>query len=182
MDTSTIVKYGLASLLSFVFFIAVSYAIYPHVNGSAKKEKINNAPAVDEPVDFIGKKYDPDLYGPDAVARLKKQIDDMEQLISELREKENQYKEVIDSLAVVASSIHLQMVVEQEQRINAEGILEAASSLLELNDDVLSKILIRLEDQQLVELYHAAGRIQRGKLLRSLDPDRAAKLLKQVIS
>lgn len=68
-------------------------------------------------------------------------------------------------------------VVEEEQ----EPFAERVKSLLNLDEEELSPILVKLNNDQLVRLYKNAGNIQREKLLRSLNPDRAAVLMESIM-
>lgn len=68
-------------------------------------------------------------------------------------------------------------VIEEEQ----EPFADRVKSLLNLDEDELSPILVKMNNDQLVRLYRNAGNIQREKLLRSLNPDRAALLMESIM-
>ncbi len=67
--------------------------------------------------------------------------------------------------------------MEEEQ----EAFADRVKSLLNLEEEELAPILTRLNNDQLIRLYRSAGNIQREKLLRSLNPDRAARLMESIM-
>lgn len=62
-----------------------------------------------------------------------------------------------------------------------EAFADRVKSLLNLDEEELAPILSRLNNDQLIKLYRSAGNIQREKLLRSLNPDRAARLMESIM-
>lgn len=62
-----------------------------------------------------------------------------------------------------------------------EAFADRVKSLLNLEEEELTPILSRLNNDQLTRLYRSAGNIQREKLLRSLNPDRAARLMETIM-
>ncbi len=65
--------------------------------------------------------------------------------------------------------------------MNDEALSERVKSLLNLDEEELAEIVKHLDESQLLMLYRYSGNIQREKLLRSLAPDRAAKLMRTVM-
>lgn len=65
--------------------------------------------------------------------------------------------------------------------MNDEALSERVKSLLNLDEEELAGIVKHLDESQLLLLYRYSGNIQREKLLRSLAPDRAAKLMRTVM-
>lgn len=59
---------------------------------------------------------------------------------------------------------------------------EISKSLLRMDEEALAPILDLLDDDQLVRLYKSSSNMQRQKLLQSLEPKKAADLLKKVMS
>lgn len=59
---------------------------------------------------------------------------------------------------------------------------EISKSLLRMDEEALAPILDLLDDDQLVQLYKSSSNMQRQKLLQSLEPKKAADLLKKVMS
>lgn len=62
-----------------------------------------------------------------------------------------------------------------------EEFSERVKSLLNLDEDELKPIANQMSQQELVRIYSNSGNIQREKLLRSLSPERAAKLMKEIM-
>ncbi|MCC5914337.1 MAG: hypothetical protein JJU46_08190 [Balneolaceae bacterium] len=64
---------------------------------------------------------------------------------------------------------------------NREEFSERVKSLLNLDEEDLGPIVNQLSNDQLVQLYYGAGSIQREKLLRSLNSERAAEIMKKIM-
>lgn len=62
-----------------------------------------------------------------------------------------------------------------------EEFSERVKSLLNLDEEELTPIANQMTQQQLVKIYSTSGNIQREKLLRSLSPERAAKLMQEIM-
>lgn len=62
-----------------------------------------------------------------------------------------------------------------------EEFSERVKSLLNLDEEQLTPIANQMSQQELVRIYSSSGNIQREKLLRSLSPERAAKLMKEIM-
>lgn len=62
-----------------------------------------------------------------------------------------------------------------------EEFAERVKSLLNLDEEELTPIANQMTQQELVKIYSSSGNIQREKLLRSLSPERAAKLMKEIM-
>lgn len=69
--------------------------------------------------------------------------------------------------------------VQQEEE--EEAFPDRVKSLLNLDEEELAPILSKLNNDQLTRLYRNAGNIQREKVLRSLNPDRAARLMESIM-
>jgi len=127
----------------------------------------------DVPVKDIGKDY---ANLEDKVARFKTKIENL-----------NATK---DSLTTVNDSLENQLA---QRSSDAEKAAEAASeksnkklaenvkSLLDLDVESLSPIINKMSDKQLVRIFNAGSGLQRKKLVRSLEADRAAKLMTEVL-
>lgn len=73
------------------------------------------------------------------------------------------------------------LFVETAQLEEEEAFPDRVKSLLNLEEEELGPILSRLNNEQLTRLYRSAGNIQREKLLRSMNPDRAARLMESIM-
>lgn len=116
--------------------------------------------------------------------RLQSTIDSLnnekETLIKELGDLSNS----IDSLEAVQRTAPEEnnTLIAQNVSETREEFSERVKSLLNLEEEQLSPIVRKLDDNQLIRLYDSAGNIQREKLLRSLTADRAAKLMEKIMS
>lgn len=116
---------------------------------------------------------------------------------------------VIDSLRSVTQELNLklreearqdsidrvkeaQIVAKQEgsgQTISSDGdaaasledLSEKVKGLLSLDEENLAPIVNKMNDEQLYRLFRQANTIQQKKLLRSLESERAAKLMSRVM-
>lgn len=62
-----------------------------------------------------------------------------------------------------------------------EEFSERVKSLLNLDEEELKPIANQMTQDELVRIYRNSGNIQREKLLRSLNPERAAKLMREIM-
>lgn len=96
---------------------------------------------------------------------------------------------VIDSLQQVINALntrikeleHTQELDEIRAKLEEEAFANRIKSLLNLEEDELAPILEKMTNEQLVRLYTEAGTIQREKILRALNSDRAAKLITEIM-
>ncbi|MGN8226754.1 hypothetical protein [Gracilimonas sp. BCB1] len=70
---------------------------------------------------------------------------------------------------------------EDIQELSKEEFAQRIKSLLNLEEDDLAPILEKMTNEQLVRLYNGGGTIQREKILRSLNSDKAAKLMTEIM-
>lgn len=97
---------------------------------------------------------------------------------------------VVDSLLMVIANLERQLDIEkqntarlQEEAVkNQEEFADRVKSLLNLEEDELAPILERMSSKQLIKLYNSGGSVQREKILRSLNSDKAARLMSEVMS
>lgn len=62
-----------------------------------------------------------------------------------------------------------------------EEFSERVKSLLNLDEEDLTPIASQMTQQELVKIYQTSSNLQREKLLRSLTPERAAKLMQEIM-
>jgi len=167
--------------ISFLLLIAISYFTYPFIN----PEDVEKIKAEADSMD-IRNKFDPKKFNPGAVDSLNDQLADLQLLVDSLKNDEADYLLKIDSLAAALE----EEKTKQEQKKSTKTITvpekleseEVAKSLLSLDESVLAPIVNLLEDGQLVKLYGTASNRQKEKLLRALEPEKAARILKKVMS
>lgn len=68
-----------------------------------------------------------------------------------------------------------------QAKLQDEAFKDRVKSLLNLEEDELAPILDKMTNKQLVQLYSEAGNTQREKILRSLNSDRAARLITEIM-
>jgi len=168
-------------------FILVFFA-YPYINKDKFDEMIRSEQA---PLTAtIGSEI--------STEELQKLKEELERMQSENRE----LMAAFDSLNLVKEDLELELEewekmeefmpvpgspTEPVQRgstyyMDDEEFAERVKSLLNLDEEELAPIIREMDQGQLVRLYQNAGTIQREKLLRSLEPKRAAALMKEVMS
>lgn len=125
------------------------------------------------------------------------EFEEMQAEILQLSDERNELLARIDSLSDVNRSLEeeierlsagpsaagssltagsVSQVVEDE-----EAFEERVKSLLNLDEEELAPIVSKMNNQQLSRLYKGGGTIQREKLLRSLNPERAAELMSEIM-
>lgn len=62
-----------------------------------------------------------------------------------------------------------------------EEFSERVKSLLNLDVENLTPIVNQMTQQELVKIYNSSGNLQREKLLRSLESERATKLMREIM-
>lgn len=174
-------------ILAFFLFMVISFYLYPVFN-----------PDADFSMGMGGNEYlyDYAAYGPAIVADLKKKVEALEKEVQTKRQKEMQDLTLIDSLFQANLSLEDEIAQyklleqrgmfaggagEQEQSVDAK-IEQIAKSLLRLDEEELAQILNRLSDNLLIKLYNSSSTIQREKLMRSLEPGKAATIIRTVMS
>ncbi|MTI86485.1 MAG: hypothetical protein FH748_00800 [Balneolaceae bacterium] len=108
-----------------------------------------------------------------------------------LKDKVDSLMTTLDSLKVrvqVADSMRLAEANQQQEadevaseEMTEEEFSQRVKSLLNLEEDELAPILAKMTTKQLVRLYKGGGTLQREKILRSLNSDRAAKLMTEIM-
>ncbi len=179
---------------SFIGVFALVFFLYPYINEDHFNELIGASEAGDSAA--ITESY---LSGSSVVSE--EELELMQQEIVSLQAANNELLDTIDSLEQVNEDLQLEirewenmedfMPVaetpnEPVQRgatayMSDEEFSERVKSLLNLDEDELSPIVREMDDGQLIRLYYSGGNIQREKLLRSLEPARAARVMNEVM-
>jgi len=196
----------LGFIVAFFLFLVLSFYLYPVFNSNTGQQA-----AVEVPEDGPGYyEFDYIKFGPAAVRELQARIEELEEELAGVDRGENDQLATIDSLHRVTVRKD-QRIAELEARLegteqggantrfassggslfgsgSSDNSLEGdqklqniSKSLLNLDEDELGPILNRLSDAQLVKLYENSSNIRRAKLMRSLDPGKAALLLRRVM-
>lgn len=163
---------------SFLVVLVAMYFLYSYINPQ-QKESIET-----ETTNMEETGFNPEKYSPKAVESLNKQVENLQQIIDSIKTVETDYINRIDSLQEHINQVEqdkeetTDKVPEAEMPENMEDV---SRSLLNLDEDSLAPIVNLLDNEQLVGLYNSASNMQRAKLLRSLKPDKAATILKEVM-
>lgn len=93
---------------------------------------------------------------------------------------------IIDSLYVQIEKLEVEIdslrnPVAEKAELDPQEFAERVKSLLNLEEEELSPILAKMSQEQIVRLYNGGGTIQRQKILRSLDADKAAELMTEIM-
>lgn len=117
-----------------------------------------------------------------SVDRFREKLVNKQVIIDSLTERGEAKQQLIDSLRqalkVSKDSVRELSGNKQQYAISAE---EASKSLLSLEGNSLGPIVNLLNEKQLIHLYEKGSKRQREKLLRTLDPKKAAAILKKVM-
>ena len=177
---------GGAFVGSFLLLLVVMYFVYPYIHPQQVKKLEASADST-QALDL----YSPEKYNPQAIDSLTIMVEDLQQLVDSLKNREGQYITDIDSLSqaleeqrtrteeVMEQKESMTIATETKKKVDSETVTK---SLLNLDVDSLSPIVNLLNDKQLVTLYESASSMQKEKLLRSLEPQKAATILKKVMS
>ena len=195
----------LGFIVAFFLFLVLSFYLYPVINSDAGEQ----AAAMEVPKDGPGYyEFDYIKFGPAAVRDLQDRTEELEQQLASVDVGETDQLTIIDSLHRVTIQKD-QRIAELEAQLGQAGgnnaryasssaslfgggssgnslegdqkLQNISKSLLNLDEDELGPILNRLSDAQLVKLYESSSNIRRAKLMRSLDPGKAALLLRRVM-
>lgn len=198
MNMNGVLKITGILIASLVAMLVAAYFAYPYLNEEKYQELVEEYqipetdPAFEENEIVTGARDGEASV--EEMKKLRKMVDSLETLNEQLK------REFRDSLKVLQESMfdedmNASVEVEPasskmppnpeslaaEAHLNQEAFKERVKSLLNLDEESLSPILNQMTNEQLVRLYGGAGNIQREKLLRSLDPERAAKLMTEVM-
>ncbi len=116
------------------------------------------------------------------LARVDSLMDANEQLAAERDELEQRSAEAAAALEKAESRQESVSLAGGTSVMGDEAFSERVKSLLNLDEEELAEIVKHMDDDQLILLYRNSGNMQREKLLRSLAPPRAAKLMRTVMS
>lgn len=104
----------------------------------------------------------------------KAQIDSLESIISKLES----YREELNTEKIDLNEKIKKLEEQASQKATFEDELKG---ILSLDDKQLSPILEKMNDMKVADIYQGSNVNQKQKILRCLDPERAAKLLEAVI-
>lgn len=175
----------LSLIAAFFVFMAISFYVYPVFNPDAEFET--------DPVEigeFGFNTIDYTEFGPEVVARLKNERDELQRRLDQTLGNEIKLESKTDSLLAVLAELERQVNLKDmqltqfaaEQEVGKEALNEKIKAMFSLEVDQLAPITMALSDNLLFDIYISSSNIQREILLQSLEPRRAANLLRKVSS
>lgn len=189
---------GILKILGYIFVpilpMAVAvYFLFPYLNEEKHKKVVEKNSDDFAIQDTTGTQVSSFL--PRTERDTNKTIQDIGEDFAELKKKTSKYQhdidslqQEVDSLTTVNDSLKQQLAERGNKDIQGGNVeisekefSENIKSLLDLDIESLSPILSKMSDKQLVRIFKAGSGLQRKKLLRSLDSDRAAKLMTEVL-
>lgn len=173
MNTKNILILVLAIVGAFLISAVVSFYLYPVIHPEVIKGKSGQV------ADAGNNKY----INPE-VRKLTSRIAGLQMHLDTLKQINSRQASAIDSLQNLLNSKAAKLVRLQKSIVTNknQNIESTVKSLLNLDEDALSPIVNKLNYNQLLVLYKKASSMQREKLLKSLSPDKAAEILKKVMS
>lgn len=178
MDSKNVGVWAGGFIGSFLVVMAIMYFLYPYFNPEKQEELQMPSENMEEA------RFDPGQYGPEAVDSLNKKVVTLQQIVDSLKARETGYLAQIDSLESHIEQMNQEQTVavnEENPQVETKNLEDVSRSLLNLDEESLTPIVNLLDNNQLVGLYNSASNMQRAKLLRSLKPDKAATILKEVM-
>ena len=180
-------------VVGFMVLLAGAYIAYPHLQPEAAAKVQQEVENKELPPIYDYTKFSPLQFDTlnTEVSELKKRIelyksapDKKKLLIDSLVNVRKQQKKVIvqlrDSLDLQKKQLLAARKAKEKQKAAGLQYSDVGKSLLSMDQKTLAPILKKLNDNMLVGLYRDGSNMQREKLLQSLDPNRAAELLKKV--
>lgn len=185
---------------SMVLMMVGVYFLYPHLNEEGYREAISESPEA-EPApeggdrDYIGMEFEDLTVQIEELRneerRLLDMVDSLTDLNSELTAGLDEAQTEVDAQSEAAAGAdpggepgEAGLFADSgggDEDISDSGLSERVKSLLNLDEGELAPIINQMTNDQLILLYRSGGTIQREKLLRSLNPERAAELISEVM-
>lgn len=189
----TVLLYTGIFIVGFIVMLAGAYILFPHQHPemAAKVKQAmedKQLPPIYDYTKFSPLKFDTLS---SEVTELRKKIQNYKsspgkyQLLADSLNKvgKKQQKVIVqlrDSLDMQRKQLAVAMAKKKKQKKTGLQYSDIGQSLLSMDPGALAPILKKLNDNMLVGLYRDGSNMQRQKLLQSLDPSRAAELLKRV--
>lgn len=206
MNRSTLIIIGLL-ILSFLGMLVAFYFFYPQINEEKFTEITSAVPEEDSTsTSMVGTPYFRTFdditnqidYLLNEQLTLQITVDSLNNLKEELNDRLSEMQDELNNTNIqdgsAASEVASQTEPQAQQPENlfgatenvqleeeGEAFADRVKSLLNLDEEALTPILAKMNNDQLTRLYRSAGNIQREKLLRSLNPDRAARLMESIM-
>ena len=197
MDKGDIIKLAGLLIVPVIVFTVAMYFLYPVIskdkyeriaeNFERKQNGLPPLPDVDSLV--VSDSLNVDGEAKPEINSDTLTVDMLDAILAQQEVKQNNpLKPVVDSLNVVIANLEKQLEEEKkkasslvEETKNQEEFAVRVKSLLNLEENELAPILDKMSSKQLVKLYNSGGSTQREKILRSLNSEKAARLMTEVM-
>jgi len=185
-------------ILGYIFvpllpMVVAIYFLFPYINEEKHQEvaeKYSDDFVIGDSTNVMTSTFRPKAQGEDTVEDLGEDYATMKEKMNQFQKNIEGLKTEIDSLTTVNDSLN-QQLAQRDSTANEDVIADVEitekefskniKSLLDLDIESLSPILNKMSDEQLVKIFKAGSGLQRKKLLQSLESDRAAKLMSEVL-
>tara|TARA_Y100001935_G_scaffold217449_1_gene189745 strand:+ start:199688 stop:200284 length:597 start_codon:yes stop_codon:yes gene_type:complete len=197
MDKGDIIKLAGLLIVPVIVFTVAMYFLYPVIskdkyeriaeNFERKQNGLPPLPDVDSLV--VSDSLNVDGEAKPEINSDTLTVDMLDAILAQQEVKQNNpLKPVVDSLNAVIANLEKQLEEEKkkasslvEETKNQEEFAVRVKSLLNLEENELAPILDKMSSKQLVKLYNSGGSTQREKILRSLNSEKAARLMTEVM-
>lgn len=198
MDKLFILKISGVLVVAFLLMLVAAFFLYPKLNSEKYEEVVTSFEKNQEDGQMLTQTLEDSLLtkeqdsvAVDSMARDSLLVDEENKgdLISDpgfQTSNEIYMQGVIDSLNLVINDLKTELDALKKAQLAAEkneveDFSVRVKSLLNLDEDELGPILEKMSSEQLVRLYFGGGTIQREKILRALNADKAAKLMTEIM-
>lgn len=177
MNTKNILI-GVGALIgAFLISAVISFYIYPVIHPEVKKKKEDQSKKEIAQSDSV-KNINPEVRKLTLrISQLQMSNDTLNHLTTSQSNQIDSLQSLLDIKSKQLAQLQKNVVVKQNQNIE-----ETVKSVLNLDEDALSPIVNKLSYSELLVLYKKASSMQKEKLLKSLNSDKAAEILKKVMS
>ncbi len=191
MNKAVIIKIAGLITVPLLVMIVAMYFLYPYINKEdyqglvqaqeekldAEFEKLGFPPREDSLVAVLSDT----VMVMDSVAVDTLVSDELQLALEENTRLHKRVDSLIAEIEVLKANQPEEPDMEEIQELSKEEFAQRIKSLLNLEEDDLGPILEKMTSEQLVRLYNGGGTIQREKILRSLNSDKAAKLMTEIM-
>lgn len=176
-------------VIPFQVFIVVFFFLYPYLKPDKYQEIVEvNQSEYGIPITATDSTFTPE--DSLSIASFSQHLPDSLNISSMayLTSDNGQLHMKLDSLLTALNTMELERnkALEELEMIqnggsSSEDFLDRVKSLFNLEPDELAPILDKMTSKQLVRLYKEGSSMQREKMLRSLNSEKAAKLLTEIM-
>lgn len=195
MDKSVIIKLVGFLVVTFIIMVVASFFLFPLLSSDSYDQIVQNHQnelnGIADSTTVVGDSLAADSLGtvPDSlgVKPINELADVTKNELSILKIEKVKLQARVDSMVSVIYQLKRDLeeknsrLSELESRTDPEEFSQRVKSLLSLEVEEMSPILSKMTNKQIVKLYINSGNTQREKILRSLNPDKAAEIISEVM-